>query len=115
MTKAEKIAKMKADYEKALKTGAKEALEEILADFFTDNPTVTAVQWTQYYDEKTEKAIDPTGGEWFSYGGPPGLKEAVNAFWAALDEDLCEQAFGDGKKILATPAFTIVDDYDCGY
>jgi hypothetical protein len=48
MTKFEKLAQMKKEYEVACKDVGKKGVVELLNEFFTDNPQINAVKWRQY-------------------------------------------------------------------
>jgi len=108
----EDLKKMKADYEKALESSAKDALLEHFTSLFRAHPDVQAIRWDQYTPYFNDgspcvfRVCDPSA---LMVGGDPEIEYGNGWRYAyeykhpifkriELDEDIVEH-LGDGFRI----------------
>lgn len=129
----------KEQYLKTIKESGQEMLKKEFQDFFTANPTIEAVGWTQYtpYFNDGDACVfsihcvyarvkgqseipladtnmsEETEGWTSSYGLEGDAKEAVKKLEAKMEscQDVFEIIFGDGVEVIATSEKFIINDY----
>lgn len=125
-TSFEKLAEKRKEYQEALKKDGEDAVKETLNTFFTKNPKVAAVRWTQYTPgfndgdpcifEVNEVRVRVESEEFLdSYDVKnPTLKKEIDNLSTILSNasDVLEAAFGDHAEIVATRAKIVVGVYD---
>jgi hypothetical protein len=124
-----------------VRTNGKELLREEFTEFFTSNPDILAIRWSQYtpyFNDGSECVFginDPSfrtsttaedAGDnedgWddvFAYPAESATKhqKAVNKFWKkiagqSISEDVFKTVFNDHVKVTATPKGFDVEEYD---
>lgn len=113
MSKLEELKKLKAAYEEALATTAKDIIKEVLESWFEENPKAAAVRWQQYtpYFNDGDPCVFGLRGFYMSETENPEDWDYIDDIPGLLREVV--ETLGDGVEITVTRDLTMtVEDID---